>query len=264
VPISRPQSAQADFAIFPRRIHSLPGSRLHTITESEEMPDREPIILSWSGGKDSALALARLRALPEVEVVALMTTVTDGYDRISIHGVRRALLHAQTAALGLPVLEVTLQPQSSNDAYERATADALATVREGWPGVRRLAFGDIFLEDVRQYRENLVGGLGFGSVFPLWGEPSAALADEVIGRGFAARLVCVDTQQLAASFAGRAYDAALLAELPDGVDPCGERGEFHTFVSAGPGFREPVRYETGEVVLRDERFAFCDLLPADS
>jgi uncharacterized protein (TIGR00290 family) len=228
------------------------------------MTDREPLILSWSGGKDSALALARLREMPDVEVVGLMTTVTAGYGRISIHGVRRTLLHAQGAALGLPVHEVTLQPQSSNEAYERATADALATVRDRTPDIRRLAFGDIFLEDVRQYRENLVGGLGFGSVFPLWGEPSAALADEVIGRGFAARLVCVDTQQLAASFAGRAYDAALLAELPDGVDPCGERGEFHTFVSAGPGFREPVRYEMGEVVLRDERFAFCDLLPADS
>jgi uncharacterized protein (TIGR00290 family) len=225
------------------------------------MTEREPLVLSWSGGKDSALALARLRETEGVEVVGLMTTVTAGYDRVSIHGVRRALLHAQAAALGLPVHEVTLQPQSSNQAYERATAHALAVVRERTPGVRRLAFGDIFLEDVRQYRENLAGGLGFGSVFPLWGEASTGLAEEVIGRGIAARLVCVDTQQLAASFAGRPYDAALLADLPAGVDPCGERGEFHTFVSDGPGFREPVRYETGEVVLRDERFAYCDLLP---
>jgi uncharacterized protein (TIGR00290 family) len=227
------------------------------------MTDREPLVLSWSGGKDSALALARLRETEGVEVVGLMTTVTAGYDRVSIHGVRRSLLHAQAAALGLPVHEVVLQPQSSNEAYERATADALALVRERTPGIRRLAFGDIFLEDVRQYRETLVGGLGFGSVFPLWGEAPPDLADEVIGRGIAARLVCVDTQQLAASFAGRAYDAALLADLPAGVDPCGERGEFHTFVSDGPGFREPVRYETGEVVLRDERFAYCDLLPVD-
>ncbi|HLM66864.1 MAG TPA: hypothetical protein VK358_05010 [Longimicrobium sp.] len=227
------------------------------------MTDREPLVLSWSGGKDSALALARLRETEGVEVVGLMTTVTAGYDRVSIHGVRRSLLHAQAAALGLPVHEVTLQPQSSNQAYERATADALAVVRERTPGVRRLAFGDIFLEDVRQYRETLAGGLGFGSMFPLWGEAPRDLADEVIGRGIAARLVCVDTQQLAASFAGREYDAALLADLPAGVDPCGERGEFHTFVSDGPGFREPVRYVTGEVVLRDERFDYCDLLPVN-
>ena len=226
-------------------------------------PDREPLILSWSGGKDSALALARLREMPDVDVVGLLTTVTVGYDRISIHGVRRSLLHAQALALGLPVYEVALRPQSSNEAYERATADALAAVRERTPDVRRLAFGDIFLADVRQYREALVRGLGFGATFPLWGEASASLAEEVIGRGFAARLVCVDTEQLAARFAGRAYDDALLAELPAGVDPCGERGEFHTFVSGGPGFAAPVPYETGEVVLRDGRFAYCDLLPAE-
>lgn len=225
---------------------------------------REPIVLSWSGGKDSALALARLREDPAVEVVALLTTVTAEYDRISIHGVRRALLHAQASALGLPVLEVTLAPRSSNEAYERATADALAQVREQMPQVRRLAFGDIFLEDVRRYREELVGGLGFGSRFPLWGEPSEALAEEVIDRGIAARLVCVDTHALSAAFAGRAYERDLLAELPAGIDPCGERGEFHTFVSAGPGFAAPIPYRVGEVVLRDERFAYCDLIPADA
>ncbi|HST58479.1 MAG TPA: hypothetical protein VLK84_07325 [Longimicrobium sp.] len=228
------------------------------------MTDREPLILSWSGGKDSALALARLREQDGVQIVGLMTTVTAGYERVSIHGVRRTLLHAQAASLGLPLHEVTLLPKSSNEAYERATADALATVREQMPEVRRLAFGDIFLEDVRQYRENLVGGLGYGAVFPLWGQPPAELAREVIRRGIAARLVCVDTEQLPASFAGRAYDAALLADLPEGVDPCGERGEFHTFVSDGPGFRDPVGYETGEVVTFDERFVYCDLLPVES
>lgn len=227
------------------------------------MTEREPLILSWSGGKDSALALARLRQVPDVEVVGLMTTVTEGYDRISIHGVRRPLLHAQAASLELPVHEVVLQPQSSNEAYERATADALAQVRARWPEVRRLAFGDIFLEDVRQYRETLVGSLGFGAVFPLWGEAPADLAEEVMGRGIRARLVCVDTQQLDASFAGRAYDAALLADLPPGTDPCGERGEFHTFVSDGDGFRVPIHYTVGEVVLRDERFAYCDLVPVE-
>lgn len=221
----------------------------------------EPIVLSWSGGKDSALALARLRADPRVQVVGLLTTVTAGYDRVSIHGVRRALLHAQVEALGLPVHEVTLAPESSNEAYDQALAGALGELRERLPDVRRIAFGDIFLEDVRQYREERVTALSFGALFPLWGEPTGALAVEVLERGIEARLVCVDTEALPAAFTGRRYDAALLAELPAGTDPCGERGEFHTFVSAGPGFRAPVPYRVGEVVLRGERFAYCDLLP---
>jgi uncharacterized protein (TIGR00290 family) len=225
----------------------------------------EPIILSWSGGKDSALALARLREDPRVQITGLLTTVTAGYDRVSIHGVRRALLHAQAAALGLPVHEVTLQPESSNDAYDAALAQALGALRERErePAVRRVAFGDIFLQDVRQYREERIAALGFDGIFPLWGEPTDALAREVIDCGIRARLVCVDTHVLPAAFAGRAYDAALLADLPDGIDPCGENGEFHTFVSAGPGFRAPVSYEVGEVVMRGDRFAFCDLLPVD-
>jgi uncharacterized protein (TIGR00290 family) len=222
----------------------------------------EPIILSWSGGKDSALALARLREDPRVQVVGLLTTVTAGYDRVSIHGVRRALLHAQGAALGLPVHEVTLQPESSNQAYDAALAGALGELRERWPEGRRVAFGDIFLRDVRQYREDRIAALGFEGVFPLWGEPPDELAREVIARGIRARLVCVDTQALSAAFAGRAYDGDLLAELPDGIDPCGENGEFHTFVSAGPGFRAPIPYDVGEVVMRGDRFAYCDLVPA--
>lgn len=224
----------------------------------------EPIILSWSGGKDSALALARLREDPRVEVVGLLTTVTAGYDRVSIHGVRRALLHAQASALGLPVHEVTVQPESSNEAYDAALAAALGALRERRPEIRRVAFGDIFLRDVRQYREDHIAALGFEGSFPLWGEPPAELAREVIGRGIRARLVCVDTHALSAAFAGRAYDADLLAELPDGIDPCGENGEFHTFVSAGPGFCAPVPYRVGEVVMRGARFAYCDLVPAES
>lgn len=221
----------------------------------------EPVVLSWSGGKDSALALARLQEDPGVEVVGLLTTVTTGYDRISIHEVRRSLLHEQARSLGLPVLEATLEPRSSNEAYERALAEALTRLREHLPGVRRLAFGDIFLTDVRRYREELAGGLGFGSLFPLWGEPSCALAKEVLDRRIVACLVCVDTQALSAAYAGRIYDAALLDGLPPGIDPCGERGEFHTFVSAGPGFQFPIPYCIGETVLREERFAFCDLSP---
>ncbi|HEX8452233.1 MAG TPA: hypothetical protein VF647_09070 [Longimicrobium sp.] len=226
------------------------------------MTAREPVVLSWSGGKDSALALARLRADPRIEVAGLLTTVTAEYDRVSIHGVRRTLLHAQADALGLPLQEVTLAPQSTNEAYDAALASAFGELRDRMPDVKQLAFGDIFLEDVRRYREERVEALGFGATFPLWGEPTSDLAREVFASGIVARLVCVDTQVLSATFAGRPYDAVLLAELPADVDPCGERGEFHTFVSAGPGFRRPVPYTVGEVVLRDGRFAFCDLVPS--
>jgi len=220
----------------------------------------EPIILSWSGGKDSALALAALRDDPAFRVVALLTTITTGYDRISVHGVRRALLAAQERAIGLPVHEIVIEPQSSNAAYDAAVERALGDVRRRYPDVRRIAYGDLFLEDVRRYREERLAPLGFEGCFPLWGRPTAALAREFIERGFEARLVCVDTTQLEAAFAGRAFDAALLDEMPPSVDPCGERGEFHTFVSAGPGFAEQVEYEVGEIVLRDGRFAFCDLV----
>jgi uncharacterized protein (TIGR00290 family) len=220
----------------------------------------EPIILSWSGGKDSALTLAALQADPAYRVVALLTTVTTGYDRISIHGVRRALLAAQAASIGLPVHEVVLEPQSSNAAYDAAVERALANVRARYPAVRRVAYGDLFLEDVRRYREERLEPLGFEGMFPLWGQPTDRLAREFVERGFKARLVCVDTTQLDAAFAGRVFDASLLRDLPATVDPCGERGEFHTFVSAGPGLTTPVAYDVGEIVLRDGRFAYCDLV----
>jgi uncharacterized protein (TIGR00290 family) len=220
----------------------------------------EPIVLSWSGGKDSALALAALHEQPGYDVVALLTTVTSGYDRISVHGVRRSLLAAQQRSIGLPVHEIVIEPQSSNDAYDAAVERALADVRRRYPGVERIAYGDLFLEDVRRYREERLKPLGFEGLFPLWGRPTDVLAREFIERGFEARLVCVDTTQLDAGFAGRAFDAALLRDLPAAVDPCGERGEFHTFVSAGPSIAASVAYDVGEVVLRDGRFAYCDLL----
>jgi len=221
----------------------------------------EPLILSWSGGKDSALALDALRASGEHAPIVLLTSVTAGYERISIHGVRRELLRAQVEALGLPLHELTLQPECSNEAYDAALASALEALRARY-GARRVAFGDLFLEDVRRYREERVGALGFEPVFPLWGMDTAALAESFIARGFQARLVCVDTTQLDARFAGRAYDAALLDDLPRTVDPCGENGEFHTFVTAGPGFDTAVAYDVGEVVLRGGRFAYCDLVPS--
>jgi len=219
----------------------------------------QPLILSWSGGKDSTLALAALRASGEHDPIVLLTSVTAGYDRISIHGVRRELLRAQAAALGLPLHEFELRPECGNAEYEAAFAAALLAVRDRY-AANRIAFGDLYLQDVRRYREERVAPLGFEPVFPLWGMDTAALARDFVARGFTARLVCVDTTQLDASFAGRVYDAALLADLPPTVDPCGENGEFHTFVSGGPGFASVVEYDVGEVVLRMERFAYCDLV----
>ncbi len=218
------------------------------------------MIVSWSSGKDSALMLAVLRDDPRIEPVALLTTVTSGYDRVSIHGVRRELLEAQAHALGLPLHEMWLEPASSNTAYETVLAASLADLRDRYPGVRRIAYGDLFLEDVRRYREERLTALGWEGIFPLWGLPTSALARSFIDRGFEARLVCVDTMVLPARFSGRSFDAELLADLPADVDPCGEGGEFHTFASFGPGFASRVEYDVGEVVLREGRFAYCDLV----
>jgi uncharacterized protein (TIGR00290 family) len=221
----------------------------------------EPVIVSWSSGKDSALTLAALRQDPRVEPIALLTTVTAGYDRVSIHGVRRALAAAQARAIGLPLHEIWLDPASSNEQYDAALARGLGELRARYPGVRRIAYGDLFLDEVRRYREERLASLDWEGVFPLWGVPTTVLAGTLIDRGYEARVVCVDTTLLAPSFAGRAYAAALLADLPATVDPCGERGEFHTFVSYGPGFAHPVPHTIGEVVIRDGRFAYCDLVP---
>jgi uncharacterized protein (TIGR00290 family) len=225
---------------------------------------REPIVLSWSGGKDSSLALAALQADSTVEVVALLTSVTRGYERISIHGVRRTLLEAQARALGLPLFEVALEPASSNAAYEAAFRTAAHELRAQFPALTRIAFGDLFLSDVRAYRETLLASVGLTAHFPLWSLDTRELAEQFVALGYRARLVCVDTTQLASSFAGREFDATLLADLPASVDPCGERGEFHTFVSDGPIFGTPVRHGLGEVVMREERFAYCDLLDDSS
>jgi uncharacterized protein (TIGR00290 family) len=222
---------------------------------------REPIALSWSGGKDSAMALGELLRDPLVRVVALVTTVTRGYDRVSIHGVRRSLLHAQARAIGIPLVEAELEPRCSNADYDAAMEKAFDEIRARHPDLRRVAYGDLFLEDVRRYREERLAALGLEGIFPLWSRPTDALARTCIASGIETRLVCLDTTQLDARFAGRAYDAALLDELPPTVDPCGERGEFHTFVSNAPMFGTPVRYDIGESVLRDDRFLFTDLIP---
>jgi uncharacterized protein (TIGR00290 family) len=214
--------------------------------------------LAWSGGKDSALALRELR-VQGVEPAALLTTVTEGYERISMHGVRRELLVAQAEAAGVPLVEVRIPPVCPNEVYEARFEEAFAGPLHE---VEAVAFGDLFLADVRAYREERLARSGRRAVFPLWGRDTAALAQTFVADGFEATLACIDPRSLDSSFAGRSFAEALV-ELPGGVDPCGENGEFHTFVHGGPVFRAPVAVERGEVVERDG-FVFCDLLPASS
>jgi uncharacterized protein (TIGR00290 family) len=213
--------------------------------------------LSWSGGKDSALTLWTLRR-EGVEPEALITTVTDVYERISMHGVRRELLARQAAASGIPLVEVRIPPACVNDVYEARMAQAFAS--PPLSDVQAVAFGDLFLEDVRAYRETRLAANNMRGLFPLWERDTGVLAREFIAAGFQAIIACLDPRVLDASFAGRAYDEQLLAELPASVDPCGENGEFHTFVHAGPIFAEPIACETGEVLERDG-FVFCDVIP---
>lgn len=227
---------------------------------SSAQPAAAKTVLSWSGGKDSALALERLRENPDVTVVALLTTVSTAFDRVSIHGVRRTLLHRQAQRVGIPVAEVALPASATNETYETAFAEAVTRLRAEHPGLGVMAFGDLFLDDVRAYRDALLARHGWSGVYPLWGEDTTALAADFAARGYRAVLTCVDTTQLDARFAGREFDAQLLRDLPDHVDPCGERGEFHTFVYDGPGFAAPVHICLGERVRRDERFEYCDVL----
>jgi uncharacterized protein (TIGR00290 family) len=213
--------------------------------------------LSWSGGKDSALTLWTLRD-QGIEPLALITTVTDEYDRISMHGVRRELLCRQAQATGIPLVEVRIPPGCVNEVYEARMAQAFAS--PPLSDVQEVAFGDLFLEDVRAYRQTRLAANDMRGRFPLWGRDTGVLAREFIAAGFQAYVVCLDPRALDASFAGRTYDEQLLADLPASVDPCGENGEFHTFVHAGPIFAEPIACQTGEVVER-EGFVFCDLKP---
>lgn len=221
-------------------------------------PVGTPVVFSWSAGKDSAFGLWTLARDPAWEVRALLTTVTEGYGRVSMSGVREELLDRQAQVLGLPLVKVRIPPACPNGVYDRRMAEALAS--EPLRGIDHVAFSDLFLEDVRAYREERLARAGKRGLFPLWGRDTAALARDIIASRFRALVVCVDPRALDPSFAGRAFDGAFLADLPEGVDPCGERGEFHTFVWDGPMYREPIRCRTGEVVTR-EGFVFCDVLP---
>ena len=215
-------------------------------------------VMAWSGGKDSAVALWRLQQDAKFEVAGLLTTLTAGYDRISMQGVRRVLLEAQAETLGLRVYHVWVPPHCSNQVYEAEMSRAVETLQGD--GVEAVAFGDLFLEDVRAYREKMLAPTGLQPLFPIWGEDTNDLSRWVIGNGFQATLSCVDPRALSPDFVGRAYDEALLAELPPEVDPCGENGEFHTFVHDAPNFRQPILITVGERVQRDG-FFFADLLP---
>ena len=217
-----------------------------------------PVLLSWSGGKDAAWALHVLRQRGELDVVGLVTTVTEGFERISMQGIRVDVMELQAQATGLPVLQARIPQACDNPTYEAAFASALASARERWPGICDIAFGDLFLADIKAWRDAFCARLDWQPHCPLFGSNTASLARTMLDGGLRARLCCVDTTQLDARFAGRDFDESLLADLPAGVDPCGENGEFHTCVHAGPMFAAPIAIERGETVLRDGRFAYTD------
>jgi uncharacterized protein (TIGR00290 family) len=219
------------------------------------------ILLSWSSGKDSAWTLHVLRQQAQYEIAGLLTTFNQEADRVAMHGVRRSLVEQQAAAAGLPLWSIPLPWPCSNEQYEGLMTKACAkAVAEG---MEAIAFGDLFLEDVRAYRVKQMAGTGLEPLFPVWGEPTDRLAHEMVASGLKAILTCVDTSKLDPDFAGRRFDADLLAELPTGIDPCGENGEFHSFVYAGPMFNSAIDVIAGETVVRD-KFAFADLIPATS
>jgi len=214
-------------------------------------------LISWSSGKDSAFALHEIRQAGELDVVGAVTTITETFGRVSIHGVRQEILVAQLAAAGLPPRIVPIPYPCPNEIYEARMGEAVAgAVREG---ITHMIFGDLYLADIRAYREQKLAGTGITPVFPLWDRPTLPLARAMIESGLQAYLATVDLKKLPAEFAGRKFDAQLLADLPQGVDPCGENGEFHTCVAAGPMFSHPLAVTTGERVERDG-YAYCDLV----
>jgi len=222
------------------------------------LPER--VLFSWSGGKDSALALREILERGEFEIAALLTTVTADYDRISMHGVRRTLLERQADSLGLPLEVVSISKNSSNEEYEANMRRVLT--KHLADGVCSVAIGDVFLEDVRQYRERNLAKIGMKGIFPLWKRDTRELVRTFIDLGFKAIITCVDSQALSKDFAGRVLDRQFVDGLPPSVDPGGENGEYHSFVYDGPIFRDKVEHTVGEIVLRDDRFYYCDLIPA--
>jgi len=222
-------------------------------------PVKERVVLSWSGGKDSAMAAYHLLASQRYEIAALMTTVTEEFDRISMHGVRRELLELQAGSLAIPLHKIMLPKDCPNDIYEARMREAMSHFKA--QGITKVAFGDLFLEDLKQYRDERLAQAGMSGIYPIWMRDTEELVRTFIGLGFKAILACVDTQAIDASFAGREIDHALLRDLPQSADPCGEYGEYHSFVYAGPIFKKPIACKTGESVMRTPRFNFCDIVP---
>lgn len=222
------------------------------------MRNREKVLFCWSGGKDSAFALNEALNDERYEVVALLTTVTKVYQRISMHGVREELLDEQAKQIGLPLIKVFISKVSSNEEYEEKMREALEKIKE--QGVFTVAFGDIFLEDLKKYREERLAEVGMKAIFPIWKRDTKELALEFIANGFRTVIACIDSKILDKKFCGRDFDINFLSELPVETDHCGENGEFHSFVYDGPIFKNRVKYKKGEVVLRNERYYYCDLL----
>jgi uncharacterized protein (TIGR00290 family) len=222
-------------------------------------PDKEPVVLSWSGGKDSTLAAYQLLASQKYDIAALLTTVTEDYDRISMHGVRRELLERQADSLGIPLHTVMIPKECTNEIYEARMAEAFGHFKAR--GIAKIAFGDLFLQDVKQYRDDRLGPAGMMGVYPIWQRDTDELVRTFMALGFKAILACVDTQAIDASFAGREIDHSLLRDLPDTSDPCGEYGEYHSFVYDGPIFKHPIACKAGERTMRSSRFNYCDILP---
>ena len=218
---------------------------------------KEKILLSWSGGKDSALALYQLVMQKKYDIT-LLTTITDPYERISMHGVREDLLEKQAKALGLPLEKVYIDSNGSNEKYNKNMEEVMNKYKK--LGVTKVAFGDIFLEDIRKYREDNLKKVGVEAIFPLWARDTEEIANTFINLNFQSILTCVDTEVLGGEFVGRLYDKNLLKDLPESIDLGGENGEFHSFVFNGPIFKEKIPFALGEKVLRDEHFLFCDLI----
>lgn len=250
-------------AFDPKRTSaSTPGSVSTDVIMEERVEDQsqeKAVLLSWSGGKDSCMALREVQRTPNIRVEALLTTITRDFDRISMHGVRRILLERQAASLGIPLHQIFISKGASNEEYEVKMGDAFSEYRNR--GIDTVVFGDLFLEEIRAYRERLIAKHNMASLYPVWGRDTSQLIKDFISLGFKTAIVCVDPAKLDPSFVGRVIDEDLLTQLPPHVDPCGENGEFHTFVFDGPIFKNPVKFSF-QIVCRDS-FWFCDLLPAE-